>query len=193
MPQHKPKVDKLNAETFNPPFSGSDNDEVVFTQSPGNTVSEVDAKRFFLRALGFRCISLGLALILAKVFLGHYSANSKVAFIGLSGEMTTLLLILVAISFSIRSIYQQCETERRRVLAGESMKEPNLSFRPVFSYWGWTFMFFVLPFLGNSVYSLLFAAFMIFRSGTRPVWFANRGFGRSSSTGFGFQSFRFKG
>ena len=190
--QHKPSQrTRLITDDEGSSYSFGQTEEVII-QQPGEAFQSLeDSNNSFGLSLILRGVSLGFSSFLAWFFLSHYQLpNGGGIVFGTSGKIFLMFAFVYAISVIVKRATKDREVPVAILQSGIG----KVFWRPIFSYLGWTFLFFVMPFLGHSPYTLAIATSFIGLKGLSLRLNRDRGFGPMSfnQSGFKFSSIKFR-
>jgi hypothetical protein len=191
--QHKPKHDRIIFSDPEPSYSTSYVEEVIIHQPAEEQAIRIESKRSFVYSLLLRIAGFCVGSAAAMFFLSHYVAGdlATLGAVSLTSPATWMLAALVLLSAN--RIY--INSLKDQTLALDDLKAQNskVILKPLFSYLGWTFLFFLFGFLDHTWFRW-FAAWVIFQSGAN-LRLQKGGFMSFSSWQTGgprFQSFKFR-
>ena len=193
MEQHKPKHDRIILSDQESSYSTGYQEEVIILPPEQEQVVQIESKRSFVYSLLLRIGGLCIGSAMALFFLSHYvpADIATLRNFSLASVGSWLLLGILALAFS--RIY--VNSTKDQVLSIEELKAKasKVISKPLMSYLGWTFFFFVFGFLGPSWFRWV-AAWFIFNAGAN-LKFRSGGFMNLTSWPAGaarFQSFKFR-
>lgn len=190
--QHKPSQRaRLISDDDGSSYSFGQGEEIIIQQRGEAFRSLEDSNNSFGLSMILRLVSLGFSSFLAWFFLTHYPlSNGSGLVLGTSGKIFLIFASVYAISVIVKRATKDREVPAATLQTGIG----KVFWRPMFSYVGWTFSFFIFPFLAHSPFTLAIAATFIYLKGlslrlNRDSSFWPMSF---SQPGFKFSSYRFK-
>jgi hypothetical protein len=188
--QHRPKVDQIIVTEPEASYSTGYQDEVIILPPEQEEAVQIESKRSLAFSLALRVAGLITGLALALSFLSHY-IQADLAM--LRNSSVALLLVSGLVILSLCRIYAKSLKDQTLSVDEIRVKASSVLLKPLISYLGWTFFFFVFGFLGPTWFRWV-AAWFIFNAGSH-VKFRSGGFMNMSSWPAGsarFSSFRVK-
>lgn len=193
LPQHKPKIDQITISEHQTSYSTGYQEDVVILPPEVEQSVQIESKRSFVFSLLLRisglCVGSGMALF----FLSHYVPADIATIQNFSLGSSASWLILGVFLLASSRIY--LNSLKDQTLSVEQLKAQGSKVisKPLLSYLGWTFFFFVFAFFGPSWFRWV-AAWFIFNAGAN-LKFRSGGFMNLTSWPAGaarFQSFKFR-
>ena len=193
MEQHKPKHDRIILSDQESSYSTGYQEEVIILPPEQEQVVQIESKRSFVYSLLLRIGGLCIGSAMALFFLSHYVPADVATLRKFSLASVGSWLLLGILAMSISRIY--VNSTKDQVLSIEELKSKSSKVisKPLFSYLGWTFCFFVFAFISHT-WLRWPAAWFIFNAGAN-LKFRKSGFLNLTSWPVGaarFSSFRIK-
>ncbi|MEI7987142.1 MAG: hypothetical protein WCI55_16085 [Armatimonadota bacterium] len=193
MEQHKPKHDRIILSDQDYSHSTSYQEEVIILPPGQEQVVQIESKRSFVLSLLLRIGGLCIGSAMALFFLSHYVPADIATLQAFSLGSSATWLLLGVFAAALSRIYVNSAKDQALSIEELKAKSSKIISKPLLSYLGWTFFFFVFAFFGPSWFRWV-AAYFIFNAGAN-LKFRPSGFLNLTSWPAGaarFQSFKFR-
>ena len=154
---------------------------------------QIESKRCFVFSLLLRTAGLCVGSAMSLFFLSHYVAADITALRNFSLSSATSWFLVGALAMAISRIYANSVKDQTLSIDELKAQSSKVISKPLFSYLGWTFFFFVFAFVSHT-WLRWPAAWFIFNAGAN-LKFQKSGFLNLTSWPVGaarFSSFRIK-
>ena len=162
MEQHRPKHDTVIIEGETTTFSVGSTEDVIVHQPQDERVLQAERAVKFALSLGMRLVCLAFSLLIGYLFYGHYPAGQEK--IPITPRSGMDLVAVAVIAYTFVSLWRCANNDRQYSVAAILSNWPRVFTRPLFSYFGWTFLFFVFSGLGNTGFTLIASVLILFSS-----------------------------
>ncbi len=165
----------------------------VIIQQPGEAfLTSSESNQSFAVSMGLRAVSLGFSSFFAWLFLSHYKLSSGGSGLDMLHPVANQIFLAFMFFFLIGGMVQRAMKDRNTPVSELQANIGKVFWRPILSYLGWTFLFFILPFLGHGGLTLAFAAIVIGTKGLGLRLTSGGGFRPMGFSGFNFTTYKFK-
>ncbi len=191
--QHKPKHDRIILSDQESSYSTGYQEEVIILPPEQEQVVQIESKRCFVFSLLLRVGGLCIGSAMALFFLSHYVPADIATLQAFSVGSSASWLLLGIIALALSRIYVNSTKDQTLSIEELKTQSSKVISKPLMSYLGWTFFFFVFAFFGPSWFRWV-AAWFIFNAGAN-LKFRKSGFLNLTSWPAGaarFQSFKFR-
>jgi hypothetical protein len=194
LPQHRPKVDQIIVTEPEASYSTGYQDEVIILPPEQEEAVQIESKRSFVYSLGLRIAGFCVGSAMALFFLSHYVPADVATLRNISIASGASWLVAGLLFLALSRIYVLSLKDQTLSIDELKAKASKVVSKPLVSYLGWTFLFFVFGFLGPTWFRWV-AAWFVFNAGCN-LKFRPGGLLNLTSWPAGaarFRSFRIKG